>query len=333
MEANSTAHKSLFLTQQGSYRIIVNTPSDYTILSAAITEDSFVKWQKGQFNVSWDGNCYGCNTYGLSGNCKSYYAGFTEGQVSMNQSIIFWNSDSYSKQVNLVVFIEGYGIDQTGLSNANLLLTAGGIGLGLIAVFLVLKNRGNIKVTRKKALTLLLSLLMFAGGLFLADAFSGQVEAQNVIDHGVVAVPANDYFSLGYVISQSGDYLAQFNVDRGTIQAFHSGDGSVFSHWGNGTDFDIRDESYPSFNGSSGLTGNGVIGDESAFPYTTYYVLSNVDDYSKNVTYEISYRFTYNNYVAMMSGIALAIFGGLAFILTLLKGKLKDFNKALDNQE
>ncbi len=333
MYPNSTAYKSISLNQQGNYQIIVNTPSDYTILSAVVTEDSFEKWQKGQYNASWDGNLYGGNTFGLSGNCKSYFAGSIDGQSLLDQTLLFWNPELYSKQVNLLVYDETFRVDQVGLTNANLLLAVGLVLLGLVAAFFVTKNRGSIKVTRKKVFALLFSLVMLAGGLFLANTYNKPVEAQNVIDRGAVTVSANGYYSLGYVISQGGDYIVQFNVDRGTIQAFHSGDGSIVGHWGNGTDFDIRDESYPCFNGSSGLTGMGLIDDGDACPYTSYYILSNVDDYSKNVTYEITYHWTYNNYIAMMAGIALAIFGSLAFVLTLLKGKLKNFNNALENQE
>jgi len=35
----------------------------------------------------------------------------------------------------------------------------------------------------------------------------------------------------------------------------------------------------------------------------------------------------------MIAGIALAIFGLIAFPVIMLKGKLGDFNRALDNQE
>jgi hypothetical protein len=333
MNPNSTAYKSISLNQQGNYQIIVNTPSDYTILSAVVTEDSFEKWQKGQYNALWDGNLYGGNTFGLSGNCKSYFAGFIDGQSLLDQTLLFWNPELYSKQVNLLVYDETFRVDQAGLSNANLLLAAGAVLLGLVAAFFVTKTRRSIKVARKKVLALLFSLLMLAGGLFLANTYYNPVEAQNVIDYGTVNIPANGYYSLGYVISQGGDYLVQFNVDRGTIQAFHSSDGSVISNWGNGTEFDIRSQYYPSFNDSSGITGMTVMGEGGSFPYTVYYVLSNVDVYSKNVTYEITYHWTYNNYVAMMAGIALTIFGSLVFVLILLKGKLKEFNKALENQE
>jgi hypothetical protein len=331
MDANTTAYRNIDLPPQGSYRIVVNTPSNYTILSTAVTEDSFAKWQKGQFNASWDGNLYGGNMYGLSGNSKSYFAGSIEGQSLLNQTLLFWNPDLYSKQVNLVVYSETFEVDQAVLNFSNLLLVAGAVMLGLVVTFIVVKNRGSIKVTRKKALALLFSLLMLAGGLFLVDTYHNPVEVQNIIDHGIVNVPANGYYPLGYTVSQDGNYIVQFNVDRGTIQAFHSGDGSVIGYWGNGTEFDIRSEYYPSFNGSSGITGGSYYSIEN--PYKTYYILSNTDNFSKNVTYEITFHWTYNNYVVMMAGIAFAIFGGLAFILTLLKGKLKDFNKALENQE
>lgn len=331
MAANTTTYRNIDLPSQGNYRIVVNTPTNYTILSASVTEDSFVKWQKGQFNASWDGNLYGGNMYGLSGNSKSYFAGSIEGQSLLNQTLLFWNPDLYSKQVNLVVYCETFEVDQTALSISCLILAAGAVMLGSVTVYTAVKNRCRIKVTRKKALSLLFSMLMLAGGLFLANTYNKPVEAQNLIDQGTVNVPANGYYPLGYTISQDGNYIIQFNVDRGAIQAFYSVDGSVIGYFSNGTEFDIRSEYYPSFNGSSGITGGSCSSIQN--PYKAYYILSNADNYSKNVTYEITYQWTYNNYVGMVAGIALAIFGGLTFVLTLFEGKLRDFNKALDNQE
>ncbi|MGD6933507.1 MAG: hypothetical protein ACQCN5_04800 [Candidatus Bathyarchaeia archaeon] len=330
MDTNTTAYQNIDLPSQGSYRIVVNTPSNYTILSASVPEDSFLKWQKGQFNVSWDGNLYDGNMYGLSGNSKSYFAGTIEGHSLLNQTLLFWNPDLYSKQVNLIVYSETFKADQADLNNSNMLLASGTVLIASVAAFFVIKNRHSIKVTRKKGLALLVSLLMLAGGLFLADTYNKPVEAQNLIDQGTVNVPANGYYPLGYIVSQDGNYMVQFNVDRGAIQAFHSSDGSVIGYWGNGTAYDIRSQYYPSFNGSSGITGSYYLIEN---PYKTYYILSNTDNYSKNVTYEITYNWTYNNYVAMMAGIAITIFGCITFVLTLLKGKLKNFNKALDNQE
>ncbi len=333
MQANTTEHKSITLNQQDSYVTIVNTPSDYTILSAALSETDFMKWQRGQFNVSWDGNFYGGSMYGLSGNSKTYYAGLTEQQPSQNQTMVFWNPDSYSKQVNLLVYNESYEIDTAGLINANLLLAASTAGLVGIGLFFTVKNRKSIKFIKlscKKALMLACCILTIILGSFLAQTYSIPVQAQTINNQGTVNVPANGYYPLCLVISQSGEYRVQFNVDKGTIQAFHSGDGTVIGHWSNGTEYDIRDEYYPNFNGSSGITA-GSYSIES--PYTTYYILSNTDNYSKNVTYQVTYNWIYNNYIAMIVGITLVIFGSIMFILTLLKGKLKDFDKALENQE
>lgn len=333
MPQNSSAYRSITLNQSGSYEIIVNTPDDYTILSGSLTTDSLAKWQNGQFNVSWDGNLYGSgsNMFGLSGPCKTYYAGVSESQLPFAQNMVFWNPDIISKQVGLYAYRGGYEIDNSSLSMGNLLFASGMAGLGALGLFYAVKNRHSIKVTRKKALALIVSLIILVSGGFLASIYSNPIEAQKIISKGTVDVSANDYYPLPCYVEKDGGYILEFDVDKGSIQLFHSGDNSTISHWSNGTEFDIRNTNPPIINSPSGQIGCsfGTAGN----PYTQYYILSNTDDYSKEVTYEFTYHWTYNNYFAMIAGIAFAIFGLIAFPVIMLKGKLGNFNSALDNKE
>ncbi len=334
MPANTTAYKSVSLNQQDSYEIIVNTPEDYTILSSSLGQNDLEKWQNGQFNVSWEGNFGGHSRYGLSGNCKTYYAELTGDQALAVQNLVFWNPDSFSKQVSLLVYRQGYEIDYASLNMGNMLLAGGSAGLTGVAMFFAVKNKSSIQITPKKALILIVSMLLVASGIYIANAYSGPVEGQSIVNQGAVSVPAHGCYPLACVINQAGTYIIQLDVDRGTIQSFYSGNNSTIGYWSNGTQFDIRDEYMPSFNGSSGMSGSYAIdGEANVFPYTQYHILSNVDDYSKNVTYQTTIHWTYNNYFAMMTGIAMLVFGVIAFVLTLLKGKLKDFNKALEKSE
>jgi hypothetical protein len=84
-------------------------------------------------------------------------------------------------------------------------------------------------------------------------------------------------------------------------------------------------------NGSSGAFGIQVIGGN--YPVTQYLILSNPDAYSKDVYYHVSHKWTYDNNFASITGIALITVVAIVLFLGLLKDKLRDFNKALENQE
>jgi hypothetical protein len=332
MQANTTTHRSLTLNQSGTYSIIVNTPNDYTVLSASVSEDSLQKWQNGQFNASWDGNMYGDGSwYGLSGNCKSYSAEVKDNQTIGTENVAFWNPEMFSKQVTLLAYRQWHEMDNASLNMGNLFTATGAAGLIGITAFFVIKNRAQVRFTRKMLFVLLVSLLMVASGVFLADTFSRPVEAQTVLAEGTINVPTDGYPAIVYSRSASGIYLFHIKTDKGTIRAFHRSENSTKTTWMNGTELDIRDiPDYQNFEGSSGDFGYSGYLEK---PDSEYLLLSNEDSFSKNVSYKVSFRWTYDNYFAMMAGIALGIFGAIAFVLTLLKHKLRDFNRALETQE
>ena len=51
------------------------------------------------------------------------------------------------------------------------------------------------------------------------------------------------------------------------------------------------------------------------------------------MTYEFHFLWTYENYFGLMAGVALAALGAIVLTLTLLKEKLRSFNRALENQQ
>lgn len=300
---------------------------------ASINDELYRAWVNGSYSLSW----YEMPNPAQQHNPNDYEESYLVGS-GFPQSIhyIFWNPDApVSKQVTITAYIEH---KETVYNMANLemgiLFTAlGTAGLGGTGSFFAFKNKDKIKVTRRKALMLAGLLLMIVLGGFLASTYANPIQAQTTISQGTVDIPANDYCSVPFTINKDGQYIAKFNVDKGIIQVYSSSDGSVISQWSNGTEFDIRTQNRP-LNVSSGVTGMDCMGCMSVEPpWTRYYILSNSDGYSKNVTYEITYNWTYNNYVAMMAGIAFVIFGSTAFVLALLKGKLKEFNRALENPE
>jgi hypothetical protein len=299
-----------------------------TLREACLSDELYQDWLNGSYNVTW------CEMPNPARPVDSdVYEESCPLESSYSAHYIFWNLDSPSKEVTITAYIKH---KEATYNTANLALGSafiafGAVGLAGVGLFFAFKNRGSIEVSRKRALVLAGSLLMIGLGGFLAVTYSNPVEAQIGLEHGTLNIAANSWQPLAIVENWAGDYLIQISTDKGTIQAFHSSDGSVIGHWSNGTEYDVRDFYYPSFNGSSGLTGASIIGDN--FPVTQYLVFSNVDDFSKNVDYQISYHSTYNNYFGLMAGIALTIAGAITLLLTLLKNRLKDFNVALENQK
>jgi hypothetical protein len=183
----------------------------------------------------------------------------------------------------------------------------------------------------KKTLTLVLSLIMLASGVFLTYAYSNPVEARDVLAQGTITVPANGYQSIVYVRSSSGEYYFQVDTNIGIIQAFFNTENSTKITWTNGTLLDIR--SIPSniaFNGSSGEFAYGLTQERASSEYLFF---SNPDSFSKEVTYSVTYNWTYDNYFGLLAGISLIAFGAIVLFLVVFKNKLRDFNRALENQE
>jgi hypothetical protein len=335
MPANATTYRSIELNQSGIYYLVVYLDDESsTVFSSSLPELSLQKWLQGQFKVSWDGTSNGGYMFGLPGRCKVHYADVNDNSAPNVQNIVFWNPERSSQLVHLAVYREAAEIDYANLSLSLQITAVGAVGTLAIISFLVVKNRAqlrNYKMTRKKALVVLVATVMFASGVFLAYTFSRPVEGESILSHGSVVVPANDYKAITYQVNAEGTYIIQLTVDQGTIQAFDSGDGTPFMHWGNGSTYDVRTFAPPIFNASSGITGGCYGGEFDSM--TEYMLLSNFDGYSKQVQYEVSYHWSYSNNFFMVGGVTLATTGAMLLFLVLLKAKLGEFNRALENQE
>jgi len=185
-------------------------------------------------------------------------------------------------------------------------------------------------MSRKKTLAPIFSLLMLASGVFLTYAYSGPVEARDVLAQGTITVPANGYQSIVYVRRSSGEYYFHVDTNIGIIQAFFNTENSTKITWTNGTLLDIRDiPSSIAFNGSSGEFAYGLTQERASSEYLFF---SNPDSFSKDVTYSVTYNWTYNNYFGLLAGISLSVLGAIVLFLMIFKNKLRDFNRALENQ-
>jgi hypothetical protein len=225
-------------------------------------------------------------------------------------------------------------VDQSGLNLSMTVIAAGSAGLLAVAVFFTLKNKASLKqfrMTRKKALALLVSVMMIVFGVCLAHTYSSSVNAQVTLAQGTVNVPANNCQSIAYAVKSAGIYTVNISTDKGTIQAYQNGENSTFLHWSNGTDTDIRSWSRPDINDSSGQTGMNLL--TNSPQYFEYVILSNNDSYSKNVSYKVTYNWTYSNNFAYIAGVALTAIGAILLAITLIGNKMQAFNRALENLE
>jgi hypothetical protein len=183
----------------------------------------------------------------------------------------------------------------------------------------------------QKSLILILSMAMLASGVLLLCAYSGQIEATEVLAQGAVTVPANGYQSIVYARSSSGNYFFQIDTETGIIQAFFNTENSTMVTWTNGTLLDMRNiPSYAVFNGSSGTFAYGLTQES---PSSEYLLLSNPDSFAKEVSYRIWRSWTFENYLSLLAGISLISVATIVLFQLIFKGKLKDFNRVLESQE
>jgi hypothetical protein len=183
----------------------------------------------------------------------------------------------------------------------------------------------------KKVLVFIVSLIILASGVFLTYTYSGPVEAKDVLAQGTITVPANGLQSICYTESSFGNYYVQVDANKNTIQAFFNNENSTKAILSNGTIVDIWNLPYKVvFNGSSGEFCNPIIEEKAS---SEYLFLLNPNSFSEVVSYSVWRSWTYNNYFGMLTGISLISLGMVMLFLVAFKNKLRDFNKALENQE
>lgn len=176
----------------------------------------------------------------------------------------------------------------------------------------------------KKALAIIVSVLMLASGIYLASTYSSAVKAQQVTNQGAIPILADSYQSIAFSPQSGGYYIFQASTDHGTIQGFLSPDNRTYGTWQNGTICPIQ----PLINGSSGETGGGFTGVRSE-----YFILLNPNALNEQVNYNVTYHWSSTNYTYLMAGIALIALAAITLCLTMLSNKLIGFKKTLKNPE
>jgi hypothetical protein len=178
----------------------------------------------------------------------------------------------------------------------------------------------------RRALSLLVAVVLLVVGLYAADIFSGNLEVKTVIAEGKVVVPANSYNCTKYQETEAGKFYFEVKTENNPVKVYINDENSTGHSW-NGTETTLS----PSFFGTSGVFSVSLVGELTA-PITGYLVFSNPEASDMEVSYEVSRHYTYNNYIALTAGIALAAAGAILLGMGLLGGKLREFNRALDEQ-
>lgn len=196
----------------------------------------------------------------------------------------------------------------------------------------LLSNRGATVLSMlrprvRRALSLLVAVVLLVIGLYAADVFSGNLQVKNVIAEGTVLVSANSHNCTGYQEAEPGIYYFEVKSNGGAVRAYINDENATTYSWSNETTCSLN----PSFFGTSGEFSVSLVGELSS-PITGYLVFSNPEASNTEVSYQVSRHYTYNNYIALTAGIALSAAGAILLGMGLLGDKLREFNRALDNQ-
>ena len=327
LEANQTTYRSVIMPQVGQYSLKVSIPKDSgTIFAQAITNQSLQQWLRGNYNVSWSGTQRedGHSVY-------SIYYGQVANYTSDVANVVFWNPEAFTQQVTFSVSREWFEMDYVSYYSGIALLSAGAlILLGVPSVWAI-KNRTSImhfKWTGKKLITLIIALIMIGAGLWAANTFSQPVQSRETISKGIIPLAAHGQHCIVYEETEPSTYYVSVDGGIGFIRVYVNNENGTVGYWPNGT----TEPMTPSFNDTKGQFSYSMwVGPDQSI--TRYIVFYNPDSTSKQVTYEVTRDITYSNYIGLTAGIASAAAGALLFGLTLLQEKLRNFNRALENQQ
>jgi hypothetical protein len=326
LAANQTAYRSIPLDTSGDYTLYVSIPKDSgTVFSATLSNQSLQNWLNSNYNVSWAGT-------EDHGNYGPYRMDFWRvvNDSSDVANVVFWNPETATQQVNFKVSRDWYESNPAGYYAGIALMAAGILGFLAAPVAWTLKNRAKVvtfKWTGKKGVSLLIAIILLAGGLWAANTYSHPLQGQETVSKGIIPLAANGQQCITYQ-EQTGDYTVQVDADIGFVEVYVNNENGTVGYWQNGTTVPMA----PNFNGTSGTYTFNVWVEEN-HQVTRYIVFNNPDSASKDVSYEVSRYMTYSNYFGLTAGIAATAAGAIALALVLLQDKLRNFNRALDNQE
>jgi hypothetical protein len=326
LDANQTTYRSVMMPKVGQYSLKVSIPKDSgTVFAQAITNQSLQQWLNGNYNVSWSGT-----QREDASSVYSVYYGQVINSTSDVANVVFWNPEEFTQQVTFSVSQDWFEMDYVNYYSGIALLAAGALILLAVPSVWAIKNRAsllNSKWTNKKLITLIIALIMIGAGLWAANTFSQPVQSRESISKGIIPLAAHGQHSIVYEETEPSTYYVSVDGGIGFIRVYVNNENRTVGYWPNGT----TEPMTPSFNDTKGQFSYSMwVGPDQSI--TRYIVFYNPDSTSKQVTYEVTRDITYSNYIGLTAGIASAAAGALLFGLTLLQDKLRNFNRALENQ-
>ncbi len=231
--------------------------------------------------------------------------------------------------MNFEVSRDWYESNPAGYYAGIALMAAGVLGFLAVPAVWTVKNRAKVvtfKWTGKKGASLLIAIILLGAGLWAANTFSHPLQGQETVSKGITPLAANGQQCITYQ-DQTGDYTFQVDADIGFVEVYVNNENGTVGYWPNGTTVPMN----PNFNGTKGQFTISAWVQENQ-QVTRYIVFYNPDSTSKEVNYEVNRYVTYSNYFGLTAGIAAAAAGAIALALVLLQDKLRNFNRALDNQ-
>ena len=327
LEANQTTYRSVPLPQAGQYSLRVSIPKESgTVFAQAITNHSLQQWLNGNYNVSWSGT--------QREDSHSVYSVYYKQVVNCIYdvaNVVFWNPEDFNQQVTFSVSRDWFEVDYISYYSGIALLAAGALILIAVPSSCAIKNRASLlsaKWSGRKLITLIIALILLGAGLWAASVFSQPVQTRETTSKGIVPLAAHGQHCVVYEENEPSTYYVAVSGGLGFIEVYVNTENRTVGYWPNGT----TEPMPPLFNDTKGQFSYSMwVGPDQSI--TRYLVFYNPDSTSKQVTYEVTRDITYSNYIALTAGIAVAAAGALLFGLTLLQDKLRNFNRALDNQE
>jgi hypothetical protein len=263
---------------------------------------------------------------------SSIVMGAEIGHGPINYYMVFWNPDSLvDKEVTTQIYYQTTPTTQTVYNYSILAL-----GIALIAGGSIIGIVATLKLGRRVFFTAI-ALVMILSGAFMAynNASSNIIHQLSTVATGSIMVPANGYAYEPMQFNATGTYYfggdrpidLNDSVDRTIMLNATLMDEASFNAWQNGH-YQPQWSVYYYCPVFSSLKSSNL--------KTTYdFVLTNQNASDAQVYYTIYRQWDQYNYVgvlALVGGVALVPAGAATIYLT-NKNKLKQFNKALENQE
>ncbi len=228
---------------------------------------------------------------------------------------ILWNPDSsVSKEVTINIAIER---TETVYNMFNLEVGVALVVLGVVSGLAAAYTLG------KRMVFAVVALSMAVTGAFLVLTNTQSVYHEGTVATKQLTLPAAANLTEPIRYNASGAYALFLKIDNGTANTtvITEANYAAFSAG-------QYEPSWRSGQHSFGFTGR--LPDESIS--MVYLIVSNPDNFSKQVTVDVFRGWQEYNYVCLVGGALLAMFGIAAFYLA-IRPSLASFNRALENQQ